>query len=233
MVKIYIYIALSDNAVWLEGLAVFYPIFEYLEANVPLSMLPAEFHRRVAFVEDINFYADLLDVSGQDNCTDRRPSIVAYLDHLAQLKAEDPRLLWAFVYHLYMGLLSGGQILQKKRRLAQLYLLQTTPDDGDAAGYSITNFGDYTVGQLKMWMRQLVDDAALGFDIELKERLIEESKKVFELNNEIVRSVKGVQVAGLKKIGITVAVCVGAWLSYKWASTFFGGGAQHSDGGSR
>lgn len=218
------YIALSDNAVWLDGLAVFYPIFEYLELNVAPEMLPIEFHRRAAFVEDIHFYADQLDVSGQDKCNDRRPSIVAYLQHLAELKREDPRLLWAFVYHLYMGLLSGGQILQKKRRLAHLYALQTS--HVDAAGYSITAFGDHTVGQLKSQMRQLMDGAALGFGVGLKERLIEESKRVFELNNEIVRSVKGVRAAGLKKIGITVAICVAAWFAYKWVSVFVGGSAD-------
>lgn len=186
-------------------------------------MLPVEFHRRVAFVEDINFYADLLDVSGQDNCTDRRPSIVAYLEHLAELKVEDPRLLWAYVYHMYMGLLSGGQILQKKRRLSQLYALQTNPgDNGAAAGYNITTFNEHTVGQLKTRMRKLMDEAAVGFDVELKERLIEESKRVFELNNEIVRSVKGVQAAGLKKIGISVAVCLAAWLVYKYVAVYVG-----------
>lgn len=196
-------------------------------------MLPDEFHRRLAFVEDIHFYADLLGVSGEDNCSDRRPSIVAYLKHLEDLKAEDPRLLWAFVYHLYMGLLSGGQILQKKRRMSNLYSLQTNrhPEvDEDAAGYSITAFSDNTVGELKSRMKKLMDEAALGFDVELKERLIEESKRVFELNNEIVKSVKGVQSAGLKKVGISLAVCVAAWLVYKWVAILIGQEATRTGG---
>lgn len=191
-------------------------------------MLPVEFHRHSAFVDDIHFYADLLDVSFADHCADRRPSVVAYLEHLAAVKAEDPRLLWAYVYHMYMGLLSGGQILQKKRRLAHMYSRQSRTDgeqDDAATGYSITTFADHTVAQLKTQMRALVDEAARGFDVELRERLIEESKRVFELNNEIVRSAKGVRAAGLKKLGITAAVCVSAWLAYKWMAGYVWGAA--------
>lgn len=38
-----------------------------------------------------------------------------YLEHLQNLERENPKLLLAYVYHLYLGLLSGGQILAKKR----------------------------------------------------------------------------------------------------------------------
>lgn len=38
-----------------------------------------------------------------------RPAVADYLSHLEILEKEDPYLLTAYFYHLYMGLLSGGQ----------------------------------------------------------------------------------------------------------------------------
>lgn len=48
-----------------------------------------------------------------------RESVCQYLKHLEKLEAENPYFLLAYVYHLYMGLLSGGQILRRKRALLQ------------------------------------------------------------------------------------------------------------------
>lgn len=200
---------------WLDGLVVFYPIFKWLEQNAPDSILPIEFHRRDAFEEDIQFYSELLGLNWREKCEETRPSVEAYLKHMNAIQAEDPLLLWAYVYHLYMGLLSGGQILQKKRRLANKF--SPFADDGDLdLGYRVTSFADQTVGQLKMQMRQQVDTAALCFDEHLQERLIEESSKLFELNNGLVRSVRGVQSASIKKLGITAAVCLAIWAAFKW-----------------
>jgi len=41
------------------------------------------------------------------------------VDRLKEAEAEDPYLLVAYIYHLYAGLLSGGQVLRGKRRLAK------------------------------------------------------------------------------------------------------------------
>jgi heme oxygenase len=41
--------------------------------------------------------------------------VKSYLEHLKKIENENPLLLAAYIYHLYMGLLSGGQILAKKR----------------------------------------------------------------------------------------------------------------------
>ena len=42
-----------------------------------------------------------------------RPSVVKYLHHLAVVQEEMPDLLIPYIYHLYMGLLSGGQVKLK------------------------------------------------------------------------------------------------------------------------
>lgn len=193
-----IILALSDNNVWADGLLVFYEIFRFLEENVSDDLLPVEFHRTKAFECDLTFYL------GENWKRDYeiRHSVKTYLKHLYDLKTHSPVLLLAYVYHLYMGLLSGGQILQKKRSLNPL-------NSGDNEGEAVTYFDGYSIAELKKKMRNLVDTKAIEFDESLKILLIAESKMVFHLNNEIVRSVRGVNRANLRKFGIVLVVIIG------------------------
>lgn len=39
-----------------------------------------------------------------------RPEVGKYLARLKVVEAENPYLLVAYIYHMYMGLLSGGQV---------------------------------------------------------------------------------------------------------------------------
>lgn len=200
--------ALSDNNVWADGLLVFYEIFRYLEENVPEDLLPLEFHRTKAFESDLTFYL------GENWKRDYeiRDSVKTYLKHLYDIKTHSPTLLLAYVYHLYMGLLSGGQILQKKRSLNPL-------GSGDNEGDTVTYFDGYTIAELKKKMRDLVDTKAQEFDESMKILLIAESKMVFHLNNEIVRSVRGVNRANLRKFGIVlvIVIVIFYFLKFKWA----------------
>lgn len=183
--------ALSDNDVWADGLLVFYEIFRFLEENTPPELLPQEFHRTKAIESDLDFY---LGEKWKQNY-EIRNSVKIYLKHLYDVKKRSPTLLIAYVYHLYMGLLSGGQILQKKRSLNIL-------NNGNNKGEAVTRFNGHTIAELKTIMRNLIDSKASGFDESMKILLIAESKMVFHLNNEIVRSVRGVNRANIRKFGI-------------------------------
>ena len=44
--------------------------------------------------------------------------VKSYISHLEKVESENPYLLSAYIYHLYMGLLSGGQILSAKKRIS-------------------------------------------------------------------------------------------------------------------
>lgn len=189
--------ALSDNSVWADGLLVFYEIFRFLEENVPEDLLPREYHRAKAFEEDLSFY---LGENWQRDY-EIRNSVKVYLKHLYDVKKRSPVLLLAYVYHLYMGLLSGGQILAKKRSLNILR-------SGDRDGEAVTHFENHTIAELKANMRNLVDTKALEFDESMKILLIAESKMVFHLNNELVRSVRGVNRANLRKFGLVLIIVV-------------------------
>ncbi|GAB0088744.1 Heme oxygenase [Sergentomyia squamirostris] len=185
--------ALSDDSVWADGLLIFYEVFKFLEENVPETILPVMFHRREAFERDLDFYL------GRDwrITYQRRPEVLKYVDHLDSLKTTNPTLLVAYVYHLYMGLLSGGQILQKKRRLAKKF---TATDDDINLGMSVTDFGEIPIPVLKTTMRNQIDNLAETYDDETKMMLIKESEKVFQYNNLIIRTVRDVRRVFMKKI---------------------------------
>lgn len=199
-------LALSDHDVWADGLLVFYEIFRFLEQNVPEQLLPKEFHRSQAFESDLNYY---LGESWRQNY-EIRESVRIYLKHLIDVQNRSPILLLAYVYHLYMGLLSGGQILQKKRRLNPL------SSAGNGEGEAVTCFPNKTIGELKTTMRTLVDTLAESFDESTKILLIAESKMVFHLNNELVKTVKGVNRANIRKFAIIFLIIIGIFYMLKF-----------------
>lgn len=175
---------------------------------MPEELLPRQFHRTEAFEKDLIFY---LGVNWKQTY-EIRESVAGYLKHLQDVKNRSPILLLAYVYHLYMGLLSGGQILVKKRRLNPLSSAIDPIGDGEA----VTHFGDHTIAELKTQMRTLVDTLAADFDESTKTLLIAESKMVFHLNNEIVRTVRGVNRVNIRKFGIVLVVVIGIFYLLKF-----------------
>lgn len=107
---------------------------------------------------------------------------------LREVEDTDPTLLIAYIYHLYMGLLSGGILLRKKRQLLQKISPFKAPPPSD--GSNVTDFGQNSIFQLKSDLRESMNRIAETLDEDTKNKLIEESKIVFELNNEIIKSVQ-------------------------------------------
>lgn len=198
----------------------FHPIFHYLELNLGNDQLPASFHRAEAIASDIRHYCKQLGLDAEQQLSEQRPSVVAYLKHLAAINAENPVLLMAYAYHLYMGMLSGGQILNKKRRMfARLSLTGThIDDDDDDDGYRTTAFDEVNgpkVAELKAQMRLAADELGARADVATRQRLLEESVRVFELNNAMVHSIRGGGRVALRKMGAAVGVIVLAVLAVR------------------
>lgn len=137
----------------------------------------------------------------------------------------------AYAYHLYMGMLSGGQILNKKRRMfAKLSLssAEDTPTNNGPPtaadgiiddGYRTTMFDEVNgpkMGELKAAMRERIDRLGLSVDAQTRARLLEESIQVFELNNAMVRSIRGGGRVAIRKIGLAVGVVALAVLVYRF-----------------
>lgn len=148
--------------------------------------------RTEAFKQDLDFYL------GSDWTKDYNPreSVIKYLLHLMQLEKDNPILLMAYIYHLYMGLLSGGQILNKKR----LIVKNVMPFSNDKiGGEAVTNFGDRSIASIKRQIVTLTNEIAANLDDETKHHLLEESKQVFILNNIIIKTVQGTTQVLIKK----------------------------------
>lgn len=176
------YLALHNNDVWADGLLVFYEIFKFLENHVSYDTLPKEFRRTEAFEQDLTFFLP----NWQENYKPRK-EVQRYLDHLIKITNTNSVLLVAYIFHLYLGLLSGGQILQKKRKLVQKIFPK--PDGDDVSGCAVTTH-DVSLYDLKTQLKEIVDNLAKNWDETTKSEILRESKVVFELNNELVRSIK-------------------------------------------
>jgi heme oxygenase len=112
---------------------------------------------------------------------------------------------------MYMGLLSGGQILGKKRQLSKYFSAGADSN----AGAAVTNFDDDTIAVLKQQMRSKTDAMAEKFDDTTKQLLLQESIKVFEQNNNLVRSVKGTSQIVWRQIGVVLLVLLSIYLFFK------------------
>jgi len=231
-------LAMSDDRVWAEGLLIFYEIFKFLEsALVRLRSKSEHFHRvnqiiegverTRAFEADLDFYYKPQDWRGFET----RPSVAEYLKHLAILEKREPLRLLAYVYHLYMGLLSGGQILKRKRDLRnrfkqnvcgvfQWFGLQSSGGGGMPQGQTVgvglpkpgdavTFFGDgRSIGDIKKEIAFTMNDLALDMSRDEKNSLLEESIEVFKLNNEIVNSIKRTGIIALQNYATCLIVFV-------------------------
>lgn len=192
--------AFHDDTVWADGLLAFYEIFRYLEGamdrlkntKVGILNIPG-LQRTEAFEKDLDYY---LGKGWIKNYTPRN-SVAKYLLRLREVEDTDPSLLMAYIYHLYMGLLSGGIIIRQKRQLVQkISPFKNENQDGN----NITDFGEYNIFQLKNEMRTTMNRISETLDEDTKNKLIEESKIVYTLNNELIRSVRGAGSVILKKI---------------------------------
>lgn len=144
--------------------------------------LPKEFRRTEAFEQDLTFFLPNWQVNYKP-----RKEVQKYLDHLIKITNTNSVLLVAYIFHLYLGLLSGGQILQKKRKLVQKIFPK--PDGDDVSGCAVTTY-DVSLYDLKTQLKEIVDNLAKNWDETTKSEILRESKVVFELNNELVRSIK-------------------------------------------
>ena len=161
-------------------------------------------HRKAAFEADLDFY-----LSHWREGYEPREAVRRYIDHLEEIKAKNPVLLFAYVYHMYMGLLSGGQILQKKRALASSW----GKVDESNVGRMVTTYpADQSIAHLKSKMRTLIDTLAEDWTEEFKKDFIRECKYVVELNNRVVATIKSADKVGKKRLAFILGLIIIAWM---------------------
>ena len=236
---------MSDDAVWAEGLKCFYEIFKFLEealdrlGHTLLGELDVEGMRRTkAFEQDLEFYCIIQSlnymflnyiinnflycIDGKnylENVYQPSSAVIAYVEYLTTLEAEDPHMLAAYIYHLYVGLFSGGQILRKKRSLeASLKFKKSTDTDSTGkAGEAVTDFVDIHIFKLKKQMMEAMERVAAQLGEQDRWKLIEESKNVFRMNNKMIRTISTNKVV-LRKFTNFVLVAVPTVLAIYFGS---------------
>lgn len=204
-------VTMSDDSVWAEGLLVFYEIFKFLEEALDRhsdsligDLLIPGMARTAALEADLSHY---LGEEWREGYV-VRPEVEQYLAHLRHLEDSDPYMLIPYIYHLYMGLFSGGQVLKAQRFLSLSSIAGFKDDeDEDRPGYSVTNYGDVAIGVLKKNLKKAINDLAEELDEETREAILQEGVKVFKLNNTIIGSVKGVdRVLQRRLVKLLIAV---------------------------
>ncbi|XP_030374311.1 uncharacterized protein LOC115623897 [Scaptodrosophila lebanonensis] len=247
--------ALSDDEVWYDGLLAFYEVYKFFETHLPERLLPKELYRAEAFEKDFShFYG-----ADWKNTYEPRESVKKYIAHLEKVAAQNELLLFAYAYQMYMALMSGGQMLQKKRMIARkLWVFSKDSDqqqkqaEADAAAAIATataaaNAGEGVIDEedlqarpmpaqvticppgcaatffpmkisvLKSKLRRVFNEQYGKFDDELRAAFIEESRNVFRLNMDVVRTIKGVNRANLKKLAIAAIFISSIYLAIKLA----------------
>ncbi|KAH8359192.1 hypothetical protein KR093_005092 [Drosophila rubida] len=248
--------ALSDDEVWYDGLLVFYELYKFFEANLPERLIPKELYRTAAFERDFSYFYG----SDWKKSYEPRPAVKAYLSHLENVAAKNEVLLFAYAFQMYMALMSGGQLLQKKRMIARkLWIFPkggTAEDrqkeaDSDAAlataaaaaalnedddvkekdliarpmpeqvticpvGCEATYFPT-RIPKLKSKLRRIFNEVYGSLDEKMRAEYIEESRNVFRQNMELLRTVKGVNRANLRKLAIAVVFVTSVYVAFKLA----------------
>ncbi|XP_057334137.1 uncharacterized protein LOC130673202 isoform X1 [Microplitis mediator] len=195
-------LGLHNNKIWADGLLIFYEIFKFLEESIDKKIHSKiecfqflyDLKRSQAIQDDLNYYLNKDWLKSYSP----RPAVIKYIDHLKKLQNDNPILIIAYIYHLYMGLLSGGIILRKKRQLVKKLMIFNTGDD-KLEGNRVTDFGELSIYELKKKLRKTMNEIADDLDDDTKQSLIDESKQVFILNNQVIQSVQGVNAVIFNK----------------------------------
>lgn len=202
---------MTDSKVWVEGLRRFYIVYKYLET----AMMKEDNYNLHTFSQ-INgmfrtqqFESSLQHYLGEKWQTQMTKSMAEYSDYLLRLEKENHVLLAPFIYHMYMGILSGGQILMAKQRLAF----------SDGKGSEAFYF-DVNVKEAKNQLRSAMNALAEKLDDETKLRLLKESKMVYLLNNKLVKEVKVPMEILLIKLIFIVGILILVILLWKVSKKF-------------
>ncbi|SPP88442.1 blast:Heme oxygenase 1 [Drosophila guanche] len=201
--------ALSDDEVWYDGLLAFYEIYKFFETRLPERLLPKELHRAEAFERDFAYFYG----PNWKDTYEPRPVVKKYLAHLEkggeeeQQKQAEADAEVATANAASVGL--DKEDLEARPMPAQVTICPP--------GCEATYFPG-KINVLKAKLRRVFNSQYGAFDDELQAEFIEESRNVFRLNLEVIRTVKGVNRANLKKLLIAAVLISSIYLAIKFAT---------------
>lgn len=181
--------ALSSPRVYRLLLKSFYHVFKAMEEEMEQRRLQfpkitpvyfRELRRTAAFEMDLSYYDDADQLQPSTN-TDPSPATIAYIAEMKRVIDTDPILVIAYTQTLYMGILAGGAII--RRWLINAFNLN--PPEGVAIFDFSSTIPDTAA------FKETYKDAinSISLTAEQKARIINQKKRVFECNNELIKEV--------------------------------------------
>lgn len=197
LVNIKLALVVTSPPLYGEALSLFVPIFAKIEGILndskhpqicKLKPLLEKLQRTPGARADMTYYLtserrQQLEESWKANsgaCSE-------YLQRLEWIEANDPVLIIAYVYHLYAGMLAGGQII--KRMVKKAMGLKKSGEKG----VEIFCLPDGIIAKLFMaeWKKMLNEE--LDLKEEEEARVIKEGNEVFRLNDALIETIKGTE----------------------------------------
>lgn len=224
LVNLKLSLVLTSPRLYGEALASVQPVFAKMEDLLEEHKGHAQIGKVYAILElirrtpglkaDMEYYLTTdrrmeLDMLHKDGDT---PALDGFLQYLDKISKEDPILILAFVYHLYDGILAGGQLIKAMVRKA----MGLSKDTNE--GVECFCIKDGVAPKIVMSrMRNILNE-----DIELSEeeckKLVDEGAVVFRLNDQLVRTISGTDAwseasnACLKRFLLPL-VCIGLFVA--------------------
>lgn len=197
LVNLKLALVVTSPPLYGEALSLFVPIFAKIEGILKDSKHPQvcklkplleKIKRTPGARADMTYYLtserrQQLEESWKENsgaCSE-------YLKRLEWIEANDPVLIIAYVYHLYAGILAGGQII--KRMVQKAMGLKKLGQEG----VEIFCLPDGTIAKLFMKEYKKIFNEELDLTEEEEARVMKEGNEVFRLNNVLVETIKGTE----------------------------------------
>ncbi|ELU15215.1 hypothetical protein CAPTEDRAFT_187199 [Capitella teleta] len=197
-------VALTDMTLYGGVLADFYYVFKTIEDCLgqlvqhpvicPLAKVIVDLHRAEAFEKDLSFFL------GPNWMGRVEPSLPAkeYCDRILAISENSPVLLIAYVHSMYLAILGGGKALKK--------VIQKTLGLVGNEGLAAYEVSDSEETCLRLG-NELIDCINhLPLNAEEKERILDEKRRVFVMNNAIANNVKPTAKSFFRiiKIGLVI-----------------------------
>jgi len=184
LINVKLLVALTDSSIYGSVLKDFYFVYRAIEDALEscrdeehiFPLRDPRMYRASALEQDVTYFLG-------ENWSDREepsPPTKKYVSRIEYIAGSNPVLLIAYAHSMFLASLAGGQILGA-------IVKRTLGLSGDE-GLAFFDYGDINTKTLRADFKEKVN--ALDLDRETKDRIIEEKKLVFKMNNEIASQVQ-------------------------------------------
>jgi len=182
LINVKLMVALTDVQVYGTVLKDFFHVYRAIEDGLDqcrddpriFGLRDPRWFRAAQLEQDVAFFL------GPKYDAEPSPAAKKYLDRISYVVSTDPLLLVAYAHSMFLASLAGGQILGA--------IVKRTLGLSTDEGLAFFDYGDVNSKSLRSEFKTKIDE--IEINDKDKDRLIEEKKLVFRMNNEIASQVK-------------------------------------------